>query len=490
MDKDEILTFLKKNAFALSCGVVALGAVVATFYPFGGMVDDLQKKATEETSSYGRINSLLHPRTLPQVDPARTTPVDLTAFPNAEQLKIGQAAIAKLTTESLDAMAYLVQINGPTVHPPLTPGVFPAPINDTPKFTFADVYKRVLSTDPTESGLGSPSVLPPVQANPGTSAIVPVDPMPVDDHLTAVKAVNLCNDVLIAGTPPNPKLVADRIKWLSENVYQPQITMIGGKPEPVTKAEVDRKFTAASLLVPDQLAREIAAKKKVYLDPTAFAPNPSLLTDGNHPMTDIWFGQLSLWVQTDVANAVAQLNLDAKDVAASPVKRILRLEMRPGQAMYQFPYNPAGGAVGAPSAADEKQPLPADFNLSPTGRSSNGMYDVIPFRLVIDVDANRVNDVLDGLTHRKLIYIYNQDLYTLDPTSLAAQGYLYGPVPIVRLSLSGEELFLRQWTSKVMPERIKQMLAGQVIVQTGGGGMGGPGGNPMMPQGGPRGPND
>ena len=41
----------------------------------------------------------------------------------------------------------------------------------------------------------------------------------------------------------------------------------------------------------------------------------------------------------------------------------------------------------------------------------------------------------------------------------ADNGYIYGDVPVARLSVEGEDLFLRDWTVKLMPDPVKVDLA-------------------------------
>jgi hypothetical protein len=500
MDKTKILDFIKKNAFALSCGIVVIAAVIGAFYPFNNMVADLSTRAGQEASQEGTIKGFTRPRHFPQVDPTKTTPVELPSFPNKDQVKVGQDAVKKLESESQASLNVLVSLNGDNVHPLLVPSALPLPPTETAKFTFADVYKRALSLDPTESGLGAPLVPPPVQANRQQPT-----PMAVDERLAAVRAVNLCNDVLRAGAPVDQKLLHDREAWMKTAIYDPRL--IGDNSGAyVNQAEVTADMTADFLQLPDQMNAEIAARSHVYLDPSAFAVNSSMLSAANPQVDNIWFAQLSFWVQTDIARAVAaaNANLDSvadltlgapdappvptangepplRGVAASPVKRILRLDMKPIP-MYQF-----ATSGGGPVSADETAALPPTFGASPTGRTSNKMYDVVPFRLTVDVEADHVNRFISVLTRDRLIYVYNQDVYTIEPQSLAPMGFLYGSKPVVRLVLSGEELLLRKWTVPLMPLRIQYLLGlatpppGSKIQPLGGGDAA----NPAMPNGGP-----
>ena len=474
MDKQKIIDFLKNNAFALVCGVIAIAAVVSAYYPFGGMVESLTTKATEEAGNYGTLSALQKARTQPVVDPAKPTPVALAGFPNKEQVKLGKDAVDALAAESQKAMDVLVALNDEKIHPRLVHDALPAPLSDTPKFLFADVYKRVLSLDPAMSGLGSPALPPPIQGAQRDFA-----PMVADEHLAAEHALNLCNDVLRAGTPPDAKLIEARKAWMKTNVFDPQL-ILDAKNVAVNATDVTMKETAADKQVPDDLAQEIARKVRVYLDRDAFAVNPNILSSSNPQMADIWFAQLALWVQADIARAVADMNGGPNSpehgVAESPVKRILRLDLKPIP-MYQFAVSGQGATGGGPSSAKETDAIPLTYTVSSSGRTSNAMYDVVPFRLTVDVQADHVNRFIATLTHDRLIYVDNQDLFSIDPESLAPQGYLYGSKPMVRLVLSGEELFLRKWTADLMPQRIK-ILMGLIAP---------PPGSTVMPLGGPAG---
>ena len=472
MDKDAVLQFVKKNAFALSCGVVAIVAAVLLFYPLGGWVEALREKATASAGHAPTLDGFERPRQFPNVNPSQTAPTSLTSFPNHDQVEAGKAAVDQLVKESQRTMDVLVALNDHTSQI-LVKRLLPKPESDTLKFQFADIYRRVLSTDPTVSGLGSPTIPPPVQANPKRT-----DPMVRDEQLSRESALNLCNDVLRAGAPADAKLIDARKAWLYQNDFQPQFVLVNGKA--TNQGEVMARFNDAAKLVPDELSAEIARTRKVYLERDAFgyystfAPGAAT---GNPDMNAIWWAQQSLWVQSDIAHAVAEVNGDPNKggVAESPIKRILKLDLSGTGGMYR---NPGGTAGAGPGVATDIQPQPLTYDVSTTGRTSSAMYDVVPFWLTIDVDANRVNEVLTGLTAKRLIYISNQNLYTIDPAALAAQGYQYGSGPVVRLTLAGEELFLRKWSVELMPDPVKALL-GLIAGTPGEGAV--PGGMQMPP---------
>ncbi len=156
---------------------------------------------------------------------------------------------------------------------------------------------------------------------------------------------------------------------------------------------------------------------------------------------EIWYAQNMLWVEQDVLAAIKRLNADAANVTTAAVKHIIRLDVPEDVTQY---VTPAGGADG--------------FARSPTGRLSNGLYDVVQFNLVLNVDASKISKVIAELQAGKLITVTSFNVVSVDGVAAADQGYIYGDVPVVNLTIKCEELFLRDWTTKLMPDSIKAQL--------------------------------
>jgi hypothetical protein len=108
---------------------------------------------------------------------------------------------------------------------------------------------------------------------------------------------------------------------------------------------------------------------------------------------------------------------------------------------------------------DINAPLPKNTAVSPTGRVSNALYDVLHFRLTIRVDATRIPDVLQALSRNRYITVLNLKASAVDTAEQAALGFFYGQnVPVVELTIDGEVLQLRQWTVPLMPLAVKRAL--------------------------------
>jgi hypothetical protein len=118
----------------------------------------------------------------------------------------------------------------------------------------------------------------------------------------------------------------------------------------------------------------------------------------------------------------------------------------------------AAPAAPVPVDNDASQPLTKNLTFSPTGRISNPMYDVVQFTLVIRVDASQIPNFIQTLGQDRLIDVYNINQVSVDSIDAKSQGYIYGPLPVVQLTLNCEALFMRQWTYPLMPDAIRKLL--------------------------------
>lgn len=122
-----------------------------------------------------------------------------------------------------------------------------------------------------------------------------------------------------------------------------------------------------------------------------------------------------------------------------------------------------GGAAAVAGPAGE----------SPTGRTANALYDVVPFRLVVHVEADKLPDFLEELGRNRFITPYQVSLRALDSVALsAATNVMYGPAPVVEATISCEALLLRDWTVPLMPPEIRASLS---VDNAGGAAAGAPG---------------
>lgn len=98
------------------------------------------------------------------------------------------------------------------------------------------------------------------------------------------------------------------------------------------------------------------------------------------------------------------------------------------------------------------------FAGSPTGRSSNALYDVVRFGFVVYLNAHRMLEFNNELSHNRFINVLQMDVVAVDRAADQAAGYWYGDAPVVKVTYDCEALFLRDWTKKWMPKEVKDRL--------------------------------
>ena len=95
-----------------------------------------------------------------------------------------------------------------------------------------------------------------------------------------------------------------------------------------------------------------------------------------------------------------------------------------------------------PTSTDT-DPFPKDYNASVTGRVTNGVFDVVDFYVVLNVQAGDVERVIQELEHNRLLTVTQSEVVAVNSAAMQLQGYYFGKTPIVTLTLKCEELYMR-----------------------------------------------
>ena len=259
-----------------------------------------------------------------------------------------------------------------------------------------------------------------------------------------------------------------------------------------------------------------AGRINIYADPTlgdATNPNPAFplqvaelgQTEGSPTADQLWEGQLQLWILQDIVEAIALANDVANtedhgtyaegprqgqpipsSVLNAPIKRLIQLEVLPGYvgmhtvggvgALGTGTTASAGSGVprtttgfstalypppaGGMTAPPRETALPDNFAFGPTGRSSNGIFDVRHARLVVYADYQMLPEFFNALSKVNLMTIIAGRYTDLDEYGPEGLGslYLYGAGDIVKAEFIIETLWLREWTADLMPPKVKQYV--------------------------------
>jgi hypothetical protein len=214
-------------------------------------------------------------------------------------------------------------------------------------------------------------------------------------------------------------------------------------------------------------ARYRAAVKKahsirVYASPdTSFHVSPMAYSNEAPRPADMWYAQVSLWIQEDVLGAIAQLNDGAAqqlagkdvDVASLPVKRIESIRVRgyvaPNGTLIEFPVQgqaqaARGGGGGAPTVS------------SFTGRKADDQFDVVRLTLTAMVDERDLLKLIDSVTRTNFYQLIGLEYATVESTD--REGYFYGDAPVVRAVLDFEGYMARKIYKAMMPEEVQLAL--------------------------------
>ena len=435
----QVMDIVKKNLISIICAAVVLIAIAATFWPISGMFSDLQGRAQGRAGTYQQIKDLAtKERKLPVVSlKGDAIGEKLDAFPTPAVIERGEKVKADIANEAKAMFTEAVKINQGDKKP-LVPDAFPQP--------------------------------PPGQR--GTQAMINFQRAYAQEMDYANPDPNVRNKSMPArelkqmGVAPSAEAIKAeqdrRAKIIRVNELQ-----VDERGRPRNEAQVNKKIAEVSAMVPLEMQRAVADNCTVYLDPGALTVIERILPPARPPRPeDAFSAQMNYWLQQDVLRGIADANAGARDVTQSAVKRIMKVALPTQQQIFTTartaapaqpnPDDPSGGQPPVPT--DPTQPIPPNYAISPTGRYSNALYDVIQFKLTVVVDAARVPQVLQALSRNRFITVYNTNVTAVDAGEHLAAGYIYGPQPVVQLDLDCEALFLREWTKQYMPMLVRRFL--------------------------------
>ena len=423
---------VKKRWLSILCGVVALVAVGVLFTWNAAQRTKLQQQLAQRKQTYDQLQQVLNKqRHLPIVALTADAPAEeLKHFPSQKIIEAGKAAVKQVQDQSLAVKNEAVAMNK---HRLLVEGSLPSP---TDAFAFSRAYNaQFAANDPKKNPNAIATLL---------DAATP----PTDDEIKSRQA-KLEQDML-AKAPRNAE----------GEIYQ--------------KDQVDQQIKDAQDHLPDVMKTEAATQHKMYMAPDAMVPHPALAAgSGMTPdATKIWYAQVMLWVDQDVAAGIKELNRNSHNVDQSPVKQLVGLVIESDDKMYAIP-SAAANAAGASSSVTaggtpgptsnvpanaDTDPLPKDFSISPTGRACNGVFDVVHFTLQLKVNSADIGRVINELERGRLITVFQTDVQSVNSAADAQEGYLLGGSPVALITLQCEELFLRDWTKPLMPPEIQSLL--------------------------------
>ncbi len=421
------MEIVKKNLLSISCGVIALLAFIAWFWPIGSLYSDFQASLDKRVAMNTQIRNLkTRPRQVPPIGPTGESQ-PLASFPNKPTIDVVDAAIKSLKDKSDQALLFMVAMNR-AGHDLLEPGSLPVPIDSNQSYRFRAQYNAVMDYG------GKPE--------------------PWDRRNPEAGPLNLLDQVLNATPAATPVEVEDARKKKFDTEYLPKVYTVNGQQ--IGLAEAQEAFEKDTVDFAKKFHEKRASQFKIYCDADGLTRAPRLTQTDTPSVTDIWFAQMTLWVEQDVCQTIREMNRDVvlqpnQGIAESPVKNLIDVTVSPDFRMYVVgqAVNPA---LGAPPP-QELDPSTKMFDISPTGRVCNSLYDVVKFHVSVVVLPSHLPEFLQRLRYQRLLTVTSMSVQDVDWKAAAELGYIYGPARCVEVSLDCEELFLRDWTVRqIVPD--------------------------------------
>jgi len=424
------MQFIKLHLISIACGVVGLAAVVAAVM---GMTNDAVKvEMQKRIGEAGVINRL-------KADPKN----DAIIAAERERVKQFEQEVAATLEEAK-------RLNRRT---PLMEGVFPRPATISTPFQLQEQYRKAIAALPVRLDAGDvPNEL---------------EIREELDNVNELREREKEQEQEGGGTEPAIQLGQEQSSYPPAQPSAPMAPMGGAR----TRGYGQGMPGGGVQGLPSQITTDTSGEPKYnptyracvskaksircYANAQSFHESPIATADFAPPVTEMWFAQVSLWIQQDVVEALAALNDEAAQQSAEEEPYVEMMPVKRLESIRVLGYRLRGGFL--PFRANEQGntgtlTTPASF----TGRVSDEDFDVVPFVLTLVVDQRDLLRVIDRVTRQNFYQCVSCE-YGPAPEEA---GYMYGTEPAVRAVLGFEAYMSREVYQEWMPPEVLETLTG------------------------------
>jgi hypothetical protein len=311
----------------------------------------------------------------------------------------------------------------------------------------------------------------------------------LDFHARLVEAYRSLLEQSGAGSPPAASAVVDtlmrrEIQFIQSTLRKSDRAALAPSELEDLKAELAKNRLA--------MYGEDASKLTVYADLASFEI-PASPEGKSPPSVDTMFDwQWRFWIARDIMAAVVAASEAANagktgSVLNAPVKRIVSIRTLDAIPLAGGSGPSGGGSAGMASGmggfggggeggmpppaalSGEEPPLPDPvidlgasiqpaFDRVLTGREDNAVFDVRRVEVRIVAATADLPLFFDALARVNFITVVDVSLDRADPFAAAQQGFIYGKDPVSNVRLELETVWLRSWTSPLMPAKVREAL--------------------------------
>ena len=440
-----VLNFIKSNPILIASVLLFIGATVWLVLILGQ-----GGKFKKELSSRGGLTGQLEQYksvavTLPPVTPDGAAETKTVAI-NVKGIQALDEVYKQMQKEYAAIFKVAADYNRGT-YTPIEDGLFPTPTNNAKVFyakkIYRDTFRRLLLP-----------FSPDVKQEPRLHAGMPPSAKELDARLTQARADFVGGFATAKGEADLAEQDRERLRKLLQE------TLIGALKERATSLHIYADTDPAS--------KEFPFVIDGWSDPKL---------DTRPSIEAVWESQMKLWYIQSLSWLLMDLNRvhdPQANILNRPIKRLYAMDVVPGY----VGVNSKGGLNAKTRAQlleakdngvlDPKKPasmgspdarLPDDFGISPTGRRSNPIYDVRHARLHVVVDWERYPELLHKLNDSNFFTVISAQITDVDEYAHLREGFLYGRGDMIEVEMVIESIWLRDWTTQLMPDGVKTALA-------------------------------
>jgi hypothetical protein len=238
---------------------------------------------------------------------------------------------------------------------------------------------------------------------------------------------------------------------------------------PQEEEKLTKELAALRLGFYQQRAQQIS----VYATEAALPPEvPTSIPPEPPPVERCFMWQADFWLISDLFRAVDNANtIDGQRVSVDRgvVKRVEQIRLDP-----LLPRN-SGSDPNMGGGFGEQASAPVNPITLRGGGPTNPLFDVRNAKIRVVVDSARLPQLINAISRTNFMTVIGLEFADVDVWADLEQGYYYGNDHVVRATLDVETVWLRSWTTRLMPPQIRAALTGSEGDPLEGG-TGGPGG--------------
>ncbi len=432
------MEFMKKHAFFLICGVVGLLSILLMIWGMTGL-GNVKDQMNQVKSLDDSLSAYLKPA-------GKTGPI------NNQAIDLQTQRITKTRDYYGEVSKFLDKL-GPVR--PLMEGLFPDPPEEqsiSMRSKFCGPYKEAIDNLPKLLSAG----LPPTKED-------------VDAAAEYIKRKQQEEKLSVPSEPakpttgPKPPTPAPKGPPGYTPVIPVSPTPSQPKQEETGPPSVLKRWEAIEAAAPKDPALLAALSRAreifCYTTPESFQVVPKIYQrpDDAPPMDQIWWAQLTYWIQEDLVRSLAAVNNQAAQliqqknsseepwVGNLPLKEIASIRL-------------SDYVTENSTRKDTSDRFPpTDPTAYFTHQVGQDIFDTINARLILVVDVRSLPMVLNDLVDNRFKTILNVNYDAIAPDD-TFKGRIYGPDPVVRATIDMQIfLFWRDYVP-FMPKKIREQL--------------------------------